>query len=366
VSSLKLFTKHNAADTAQEAVTLQLSDVKLQDWLAINPFAPAMKGDLSADMSFSWTDRSLDGAGTVSLADFTYGRQRVGSFNLDTKVQTSGGIVRATADMFIDGQKALTLNGNLNDSTKTDPFLLDLRVISLPLRIANPFLGADVASLSGSLKGEMDVTGEISSPILNGWLQFDSAAVKVPMLGSSFMFSDGRIPVDSSVVRFDNYAIMGLNKNPLVINGSADIRNFADIPLSLSLNARNMQIVNGKKGSRGVDVYGKAYIDLDASVKGSTSFLNVDAALALLPGTNVTYVMPDAVNTISSQSDNDMVRFVNFADTAAVAAADSIQNKGMLLNLDASLTVSSGTTIGVDLSADGKDRVQIQGDGTIK
>ncbi len=365
VSSLKLFTRHNEADSAQEAVTLQLSDIKLQDWLAINPFAPAMKGDLSADMSFSWTDKSLDGAGTLTLADFTYGRQRVGTFTIDTKAQTSAGIVRASADMFVDGQKALTLNGNLNDSTQAEPFLLDLRVIHLPLKIANPFLGADVASLSGSLNGEMDVTGDLASPVLNGWLQFDSAAARIPMLGSSFRFSDGKIPVDSSIVRFNDYTIRGLNKNPLSINGYADIKNLADVGLDLALKARNMQVVNGKKGRRGVDVYGKAYIDLDAAVKGTMSFLNVDAALKVLPGTNVTYVMPDAVNAISSRSQSDMVRFVNFADTAAVAAADTIENKGMLLNLDASLTVSSGTTLGVDLSADGKDRVQVQGEGTI-
>ena len=365
VSSLKLFTRHNEADTTQEAVTLQLSDIKIQDWLAINPFAPSIQGDLSADMSFSWTEKSIDGAGTLTLADFMYDRQRVGTFTFDTKAQTRGGIVNASADMFVDGRKALTLNGSLNDSTKSDPFLLDLRVIHLPLKIANPFLGPDMASLSGSLNGEMDVTGEMASPLLNGWLRFDSAAVRIPMLGSSFKFSDGKIPVDSSVVRFDSYTIGGLNKKPLTINGYADIKNFADIPLDLSLKARDMQIVNGKKGRRGVDVYGKAYIDLDASVKGSTSFLNVDAALKVLPGTNITYVMPDAVNSISSRGENDMVRFVNFADTAAVAAADSIEKKGMLLNLDASLTVSPGTTLGVDLSTDGKNRVQIQGEGTI-
>ncbi len=367
VSSLKLFTNHvEGADSTQEAITLQLSDIKLQDWLAINPFAPAMKGDLSADMSFSWGNKSLDGAGTLTLADFTYGKERVGTFEIDTKVQTADGIVRASADMFVDGRKSLTLNGNLNDSTKPSPFLLDMRLIHLPLEIANPFLGADVAKLSGTLNGVMDVAGEMSSPTLNGWVQFDSASVLVPMLGSSFKFSDGKIPVDSSVVRFNDYTIKGLNKNGLSINGSADISDFANILLDLSAHARDMQIVNGKKTLRGgANVYGKAFIDLDADVKGSTSFLNVDAALKVLPGTNVTYVMPDAVNSISSRSDENMVRFVNFADTAAVAAADSINNSGMLLNLDASLTVSPGTTIGVDLSADGKDRVQIQGEGTI-
>ncbi len=82
--------------------------------------------------------------------------------------------------------------------------------------------------------------------------------------------------------------------------------------------------------------------------------MNVDARLALKPGTNVTYVIPDASSVIASQSTGDMVRFVNFTDSLAMQEADSITQKSTSLFLDALLAIEEGTVIGIDLSADGK------------
>jgi hypothetical protein len=60
-----------------------------------------------------------------------------------------------------------------------------------------------------------------------------------------------------------------------------------------------------------------------------------------------------------------MVKFVNFNDTTTVEKADTIAAQGMMMSLDARLTVSSGTTVGIDLSSSGKDRVQLQSSGTL-
>lgn len=128
------------------------------------------------------------------------------------------------------------------------------------------------------------------------------------------------------------------------------------------MKARNMMIVNSKK-KKSVDVYGKAYIDLDASVDGNLDFMRVNARLDLLEGSNVTYVINTVTDNLSGlgASDDDMVRFVQFADTAAVNLADTVSNTGMAMMLDAQLIVSQGTTINVDISANGQDKAQIQG-----
>lgn len=365
-SSLKLFTEHNEADSAQEAIRLQITDLKLQDWLAINPFAPPIKGDLSADMSITLGDKSLDGNGTVSLAGLYYGREKVGDFDLDLTLATNAaGTIRATTSLMVDGVKTITASGNLNDSTAINPFMLDFKMIHFPLSVVNPFLPKGTAKLRGMLNGEMDITGEMSAPTFNGWLQFDSTGVDATMLGSSFEFSEIKIPVKDNLVTFDKFAIKAVNDNPLTIDGTADISSLSDIKVDLRLGASNTQLV-GSKRKKGQDVYGKAYIDLDASVRGAlSSFLDVKAKLKILPGTNVTYVIPDVQSAIASRSNAEMVKFVNFADTAAVAAADSLTRQGMALNLDASLEISQGSTIAVDLSADGKNRAQVQASGRV-
>ena len=265
----------------------------------------------------------------------------------------------------VDSIKTITAVGALNDSTKASPFLLDFTMIKMPLKIANPFLPKDMARLSGTLNGAMEITGNLANPVFNGYLDFDEASVRVDMIGSSFRFSEEKIPVDSNVVRFDAFTIAGSNDHPLNIDGTIDMRSISSPAINLAMSARDMQVIDSKK-RKNVDVYGKAYIDLDATVKGNLNFLAVDADVALLPRTDVTYIVSSAESRIGLQNTSDMVRFVNFADSAAVAMADSVKEKpSMALMIDASLDVRQGSTITADLSTDGQNRVQIQGDGIL-
>ena len=211
----------------------------------------------------------------------------------------------------------------------------------------------------------MDVTGEASAPTLNGWLQFDSTAVRAAITATSYTFNDVKIPVENNVITFDDFAIKGVNENPLTVNGTVDMRNFASPEIDLWLSATNMQIVNSNKAVKGAEIYGKGFITVNTTVKGNMNFMAVNAALSILSGTNLTYVMPDAVNTITEQSNSDLVKFVNFADTAAVQRADSIAESSLAMLVEATLSIQTASTINVDLSTNGRNRVSLQPDGTL-
>lgn len=365
VSSLRLYTEHNHTDSvAADDIILQIKDIKLADWIAINPFAPPVTGDLSANLKISWDKPNLNGDGNVSLTDFTYGRKKVGDFVMDIDLATNAaGTIRANTALWVDGRKAITASGNLNDSTSANPFLLDFRMIKFPLSIVNPFLPEGTASLSGTLNGNLDITGAMTSPVLNGSLNFDSTAVNVAILGTPLRFSTTPIPVDSNIVRFNNFAIMGVNDEPLTINGTVDLSELSLPKINLAMKARDMQIVGSQKQSNS-QVFGKAFIDFDGLVRGNLHMLNVSADLILLPQTNVTYIMADAVSDLKSRSNQDMVHFVNFADSAAVLEADTIAQNAMMMDIDARLTISNGTTISVYLDPQGNSRVQLQSNGT--
>lgn len=365
-SHLKIFTEHVEGETeGQEDIVVSASGIQLADWLSLSPFAPPVEGVAGADIRLAWNaeEKSITGNGDVSLDNLYYGGERVGSFLLDLGLATdASGVVNASTSLMVDSLKVITAVGKLNDSTAVNPFMLDFSMIHFPLRIVNPFLPPGVARLSGMLNGEMDVTGTIASPTFNGYLDFDSTAVLVDMIGTEFAFSDEKIPVDSNVVNFNNYTISAKNDNPLFINGTVDMKNLVSPVIDLDMKARNMMIVDSKK-KKNVDVYGKAYIDLDAAVKGNLDFMRVNARLDLLEGSNVTYVINTMTDNLAglSASDDDMVHFVQFADTAAVNLADTVAQSGMAMMLDAQLIVSQGTTINVDISANGQDKAQIQG-----
>lgn len=367
-SSLEIYTHHvdGQDETHQEELTIALTDINLADWIRINPFAPAIDGTLSAQMSLSTEDGDINGRGGITIADLTYGKQRVGSFDSTIDVVTTPtGMIRATANLNIDGNRALTLSGALNDSTAGSPLAMDLSLIQFPLSTVNPFLPDGVATLKGVLNGSMDVKGQGTSPRLQGWLQFDSTAVKLGMTGTEYTFNNVKIPVDNNIVSFNNFAITGVNQNPLTINGIVNISNFANPVIDLSLIARNMQICNTNRLPKGADIYGKGFITLNSTVKGNMKFLAVNANLTVNSGTNITYVIPDGVNTIENKANTDLVKFVNFADTATVLEADKATADQLAMMIDANLTVQSGSTINVDLSSNGRDRISLQPEGTL-
>lgn len=362
-SLISLMTEHDDGDTHQEDVILKMANINLSEWLKVSPFSPPIKGLVSADMRFRWGDKALSGAGNVAVENLYYGRDKVGTFNLDVDLKTnSSGQLNASAAMMVDGVKAMTLTGALNDTTATSPFNLDFAMIHFPLKVVNPFLPKGSARLAGMLNGKMDVTGDAENPVFNGYIEFDSASVKVDMIGSTFKFSEERVPVENSVIRFNKYKIVGSNDNALDIDGAIDIGNYST-NIALVAKARDMQIISSERG-KGTDVYGKAFINLDATVKGDLSKLNVGTTINLLSGSNVTYVMPDAVSSLTSHNVGDMVKFVQFEDTTRVADVDTLETSAMAIDLDAKLKISDGTTLNVDLSANGSDKVQVLGNGS--
>ena len=71
--------------------------------------------------------------------------------------------------------------------------------------------------------------------------------------------------------------------------------------------------------------------------------------------------MSDASQVIAAQSMDELVEFVTFADTTATTVAED--ENSMAMRLLAQLNINNGTTISVDLSPDGKDRVRMQCNG---
>lgn len=373
-SSLAIYTNHvegrdghaEGREDHQEELVVDIADINIADWVNINPFAPPMAGMLSANVKISQDGDDIVGDGKLSLTDLTYNRERVGTIDVGLDVSTDlNGRIRAEADIAIDNVRTITVAGALNDSTAGSPLALDFSMIHFPLTAVNPFLPQGVARLRGMLNGRMDITGQGADPTFNGWIQFDSTYVDMTMLGVVYPVSDVRIPMDNNVAVFKDFGISGVNKVPLSLNGTVDLHSLSNPRVDLKLTTEGFEICDTKKATDGAEIYGKGLIDVNASVVGDMNFMRVNADLTVLPGTNITYVMTDAENVIENRSQTEMVKFVNFTDTAAMAAADSIAESEMALVVNASLTIANGSTINVDLSTDGQNKVRIQPEGTI-
>lgn len=363
-ANLHLNSATSAVDVFTDAgdLNLNLHDIRIEEWVNLNPFAPPMRGSLSADMKISHRPGSLSGSGDFALTDFYYNRQRVGDVATHLTLATDTlRQLQADLAMKVDGVETVTLRGVLSDTTSASPLNLDMRMIHLPLASLNPFMPEHTASLKGYLNGTIDVSGRGLDPRFNGWLQFDSAAVRVAIIGTEYPISDVRVPLDSNIVRFNSFGIYGVNNEAMTLNGTVDLRSMAKPSLDLTLSAKNFQACNTGRAPRYADIYGKAFISTNTTVRGNSDFIDINSRFDILSGTNVTYIMSDASQVIAAKSMDELVEFVAFADTTATTVAED--ENSMAMRLLAQLNINNGTTISVDLSPDGKDRVRMQCNG---
>ncbi|MEF9923508.1 MAG: hypothetical protein RR854_02910 [Muribaculaceae bacterium] len=363
-----LSIKSNQLDfNQQRGISLKIAGIQISEWLNLSPFAPPIKGVLNTDIMLSYDGKNIGGNGTAGLSELFYNRKRVGNvgFNIGMALDPVSGYTNATANFDINGKKAIAVHGVLNDSTSVNPFNLELDVTSFPLSALNPFIPGGIAELRGAMNGKMNMTGSISTPILNGYLEYDSTHVNIPVFGSKLIMPKTRIPVDSSVIKFNHYNISGSNENPLTLNGSYHILPLDNSYVDFTIIGNNVQFVNSKR-TRHSELFGKGYLNINSKIKGHLSRLNINANLDILSGTNITYVLQSSVNSLTKQSTGEIVKFVQFNDSTTFNAIDSTaiaNNFGM--DIKATLNINQGAILNVNLSPDGKNKVEVEGNGNL-
>lgn len=366
-SFVALHTEHNHHKTGQEDVILNIGGVQISEWLKVSPFIPPMSGVLSTDVKMKFDGKNILGGGIARLKDFKYDRKRVGDFDfkIGLELDPIKNYIKMISSFDVDGRRAILARGALNDTTSQNPYNITVTVDSFPLGVANPFIPGDMAKLNGAINGTMNVVGSFTEPIVNGYMQCTDAEISMPLFGSRLTFADTKIPVDSSLIKFNSFKIYGSNKNAIEMNGFVNILPLDNPVINLRMKGNNVEFVNSKQ-QRKMEVFGKGYANVSADVTGSMNDMNVNVDLSLLPATNLTYVMQTDVSALATQTDENMVKFVNFADTAEVET-DSLDTyiSTSSFKLNAKLNIQQGSKFNVYLSNSGNDRVAIEGSGIL-
>ncbi|MDO4336208.1 MAG: translocation/assembly module TamB domain-containing protein [Bacteroidales bacterium] len=367
-SSIKLQTV--TGKRGNDELTVNIDNLKVQDFLRMSVFAPPLTASVDADLRVGYTEKWLYGGGDVGISDFTYDKLRVGDMNLKLgAAMNDDGTSAARAALKIDGNEALTAVVRLKPDSVTKemtPRKVTLGLKRFPLYVANAFLGPDVACLSGYLTGNLDMKGNFTAPVLNGAIGCDSVGVFLPMLGSGLRFDNDSVSLADNILHFNDFNIWGANRNPLVVSGDIDATKFSDVRFDLGLKAKDFMLINNDKRSHS-EIYGKLMLDLTASARGPMQHFNINADVNVLGSTDVTYSVPQTTAELRQQDAGEVVKFVNFSDTAKVEIVDSVAPM-LAMRIVAGLTIQPGAVINVEIpgtATTGSGKVQINPSGTL-
>lgn len=367
-SGIKLVTERKPGATTED-IKLDVDNLKIEEWTQLVPSLKDTKGNLNADMNLSFDGKNVEGDGVVDIKDFVYSGHKEGDVRLNTQfsIDPMTASTRLNADLFMDGGKVAVAYGALNDSAQNSPLNLEIQLERFPLGKVDPFLPGDgMVHLRGYANGHVAINGTSDKPIINGKVVPDSGFVTLPRYGMQLRMAEDTIAINNSRLALNNYELSGLNENPVRVNGKVDFSDLENMLLDLRMKGDNVQVM-GCEQKPWSQMFGKAFVNIDGTVRSGAGNTVTRADITLLPTSNITYVMQDEVTDLGNKVDENMVIFVNMNDTIAnegdiLKTAAPTSSSSVMANIN----VEQGAKIGVFLSEDGNNRATIDGSGQLK
>jgi hypothetical protein len=261
-------------------------------------------------------------------------------------------------------QEIMFMNGIYQtDETGKENITGELELQHFPLWVINPFVPDGIVNFRGDIDGTLAMEGNPLKPVLNGGLQLDSVLMIMPDMSIGFRFDNKQVKMQDSKMVFDKFNIYTRGETPFVVNGSVDFSDLEKMMVDLRMKTSNYELMNAPK-NRKATMYGKIYVDVDATLNGPVDELKMRGNMNVLGKTDFTYVLKDSPLMVNDRL-GDMVEFVNFNDTVTVDEGN--KQTATLTGMDIAMTVHIDQAVQahVDLTVDGSNYMEVEGGGDL-
>ena len=346
-------------------MNVELSRLQLGELSEVLPYMPRLTGLFSAEAQYIQTPTSLQVSAEANIDELTYERQHVGDVGMGaTWLPGDKGATHYLNTYFsYDNQEVLVADGMLTQKNGRDTLEVTTTFEHFPMKIANAFIPDQMVSFTGDIDGGVHIYGPLEKPKMDGDVTLDSVSVYARQAGARYWFDDRPVQVKDNQLIFDKFAIYTTSKNPFTIDGKVDFRNLERPTANLKLLAENYTLLDAPRTRESL-IYGKVFVDLNATVRGPLDALTMRGNMNLLGNTDVTYVLTDSPLTVEDRLEG-LVTFTSFADTASVSADEAPAMSLGGMDMIMSVHIDNAVRLRADLSPDRSKFIELEGGGDL-
>ncbi len=287
----------------------------------------------------------------VTIENFQFNEYLLGDLKADILGNQS--LTNYEVDLFLrnDNLKSLDAKGNIDVSANNSSINLDIDFDEFDLEPLNVF-GADVINnIRGLASGNVQVTGDLKKPQIEGKLILDNAGIAIPYLNVDYAFDfdtevtlkDQRFILDDVVFTDSEFF------SKATLNGYMSHQNFSDWKLGLDIATNRLLVLNTDDAEDAL-YYGTAFMNGTARIFGPTDQLVIEVDGSTSQGT----VFKIPLNDVESFGDNSYIHFLSPEEKAARLNGEIItetQVKGLELKFDLDVNQNADIEIVIDRSS---------------
>lgn len=272
---------------------------------------------------------------------------------------------RFILDFFVDrnGKRIVDLGGYYDPARKENPLSLSASLQNANLNILQPFLEDMFSEIAGTVTGDFTITGQLSSPQINGEGNIGNGQIMIDYLRTVYSFK-GIIGLTPRSIDFRNIDLTDMFGNQGRLNGSITHLNFYGMRLNIDASFSNFQVLNTMPRDNSL-FYGQGYATGDLNIFGPVSNLRFTANARTEKNTRI-YI---PIGTDSEVERKEFIKFASFSDsTFQQSLSEAIEEKvdltGITMDFNLDVTPDAYCEIILDLKAG--DIIRGRGNGELQ
>ncbi|GAB3917408.1 translocation/assembly module TamB domain-containing protein [Mucilaginibacter boryungensis] len=306
------------------------------------PSGIMLHGALNGDVILSGITKAPGVDAHLRIDSLAMNETLIGNVKLESTLDNDRTQAKVKLNILNRGLETMNINGVYNLGKDVGNVLdFDVKMNQTEAIIFDPFVKNLVTSLKGHVSTDLKLTGTPSKPELNGKITLVNTGLTVNYLKTAYTLND-ELTVDKSVIKINKLTLTDIRGNHAVAEGTVDLNNISNPTLDLTVKATNFMALNTTFKDNHI-YYGTAYGTGTFTFTGPTDNMNIDIKASTEEGT----VFNIPLNTSSTASDYDFIRFVGHNDTTKYI--ESINAfKGVTLNLELKVDEKSLVKIATD------------------
>jgi hypothetical protein len=321
-------------DKIDDQLYVELKDFDLG---FINNFAKTVDGGIYGTCSGKLNIHALLARPIVDaeLTSFKtiIGKDTLGDLKLTSIYDDDKNQVSIDAHIFSGYLKDVKVKGLVSLKRETE-LNLKVNIPKVPLKRFEHYAEGLASNFSGTVNGDLTVTGNTKQPIVTGRVFCEDAYFKVDYIGTTYRLNQF-FDLHEKYIDLNRFYLFDEFGNTALVSGKVYHQYYDKYVLDVHFDkCDKFQCLKTKKGENDM-FYGDAFASGSASFKGSIDDINIEIKARSEKGTkiNIPIGTPEEITTA------DFIRFdINQSQTVKAYKSDSIDLSGIRMNFNFEVT----------------------------
>ncbi len=227
----------------------------------------------------------------LQIENITVRNDTIGTLIIDGNWDQTFSGLNLEAYLINEGDKSLEIKGYVPTGDNSPlPMEVNIQMEDFELYALQPLTVGALSQLSGRVNSNIKVTGSISEPVTEGWLEIDEGELNVAYTNVTYYVSD-TIQIKKDNVGLKNLVIRDQNNKTATLNLSLSHTNFGRIVYTAGITLDDFMLLNNENRTD-LMVHGDLRLSGNLSVTGSSMGIYGDGKLTTKSASEVTVMLP--------------------------------------------------------------------------